>query len=682
MGIFNTIKAKLLAAFGAAAMAAAVVAYFGIEGSTQIGSSLSETGEKLVPAAILLEKMDHSVRTVFFQTRNAFIATVARDETRFKVAKERREKAWSEFDQALADYGKRTMGEEEARLWADFVAKYQTLRPINASIISALEDAELAKAREIGWKGGEPALKAMLEPFYRLKEVQAGLATKAKKAGAEAHDSIQKTVTFAATVGALATLAVGIFLTLSITRPLSQVTAAAAAISEGDIDQSIEHRSADEVGQLAESFRQLVDYLKAAAAAAEGMSRGDLSVKVVARSEGDVLSKNFAAAASALTGLLNETKSLINAAEQGELSKRGDGARFQGAYRELVQGFNRVMEAIVVPVTEASSVLERVAEGDLTIRMKGEYRGDYANIKASLNTAVKNLHDGLASVSVAVAQVASASGQIASSSQAVAQGASEQARSLADTTASLSKMADVTKANADHARNANDLASSAKEISGQGSQAMGQMTEAMEKIRTAAEGTAAIIRDINEIAFQTNLLALNAAVEAARAGDAGRGFAVVAEEVRNLALRSKEAAKKTESLINDSVSLAKHGEGVSKQVSQNLGDIVSAVTQVSEVIATIAASSEEETRGIDQLSKATAQMDQVTQQNAASSEQSSSSAEELSGQAQEMTSLVGQFRLERQGAGVGVKVSASAEPVSVTNFTPTLAARNGRPNAS
>ena len=174
----------------------------------------------------------------------------------------------------------------------------------------------------------------------------------------------------------------------------------------------------------------------------------------------------------------------------------------------------------------------------------------------------------------------------------------------------------------------------------------------MGKIRRAAEGTAAIIRDINEIAFQTNLLALNAAVEAARAGEAGRGFAVVAEEVRNLALRSKEAAKKTESLINDSVNLAKQGESVSKQVSQNLGEIVTTVTQVTEIIGTIASASVQQSQAIDQVAQAVGEMDRVTQQNAASSEESSSAAEELSGQAQEMAMMVGQFQLDRKAKAI------------------------------
>src|SRR5450755_23893 len=178
-------------------------------------------------------------------------------------------------------------------------------------------------------------------------------------------------------------------------------------------------------------------------------------------------------------------------------------------------------------------------------------------------------------------------------------------------------MAAGTKKNAENAKAANSLANNAKQSSVEGGQAMAQMTEAMNKIRTAAEGTAAIIRDINEIAFQTNLLALNAAVEAARAGEAGRGFAVVAEEVRNLALRSKEAARKTETLIGESLSLTAHGEQLSGRVNEALQDIVKSVRQVSHLVSTIADSSQEQAEGIEQSNRAMSQMDQVTQQSAA-----------------------------------------------------------------
>ena len=182
---------------------------------------------------------------------------------------------------------------------------------------------------------------------------------------------------------------------------------------------------------------------------------------------------------------------------------------------------------------------------------------------------------------------------------------------------------------------------------------MGEMTQAMSRIRGAAEGTAAIIRDINDIAFQTNLLALNAAVEAARAGEAGRGFAVVAEEVRNLALRSKEAAKKTETLIGESMQLTEQGEAISGRVHGTLGDIVSAVGKVSSIVGSIAHASQEQAEGIEQSTRAMGQMDQATQQAAANSEEASSAAEELSSQAEELASLVGQFRLTRRAARAG-----------------------------
>jgi methyl-accepting chemotaxis protein len=174
---------------------------------------------------------------------------------------------------------------------------------------------------------------------------------------------------------------------------------------------------------------------------------------------------------------------------------------------------------------------------------------------------------------------------------------------------------------------------------------MAQMIDAMVKIRAASEGTAQIIRDINEIAFQTNLLALNAAVEAARAGDAGRGFAVVAEEVRYLAQRAKEAAKKTEDLINESVSLADSGGQISQEVSGNLTEILTSVSKVAEIVAEVATASQEQSRGIEQVNAAVAEMDKVVQAAAANAEESSSAAEELASQAQELAAMVGRFHL-------------------------------------
>ncbi len=359
-----------------------------------------------------------------------------------------------------------------------------------------------------------------------------------------------------------------------------------------------------------------------------------------------------------LLSLVEELKALINAAVAGQLSKRGDAGQFKGAYKEILQGTNDLLQAVVEPLNEANEVLEVLSNNDLRARVKGSYQGDLDKLKSAINRTAEVLHDALCQVAEGTEQVSSAGHQIASSSQSVASGASEQASSLEETSSSLEEMASMTKQNADNALQANSMVQTTHKAAEEGGVSMKQMIEAMGQIKSAAEGTAAIIRDINEIAFQTNLLALNAAVEAARAGEAGRGFAVVAEEVRNLALRSKEAAAKTEALINQSVSLAGSGEGISHEVDAKLAEIVASVGKVTEIVGEIATASQEQSRGIEQVNSAVAQMDQVTQQNAANSEESSSAAQELSSQAAELQNLVGQFALNRQGSkskGVSIR---------------------------
>jgi len=215
------------------------------------------------------------------------------------------------------------------------------------------------------------------------------------------------------------------------------------------------------------------------------------------------------------------------------------------------------------------------------------------------------------------------------------------------------------KRSADNATQANSLAHTAKTAAIGGAAAMDEMTSSMGKIRTSAEGTSQIIKEINEIAFQTNLLALNAAVEAARAGEAGRGFAVVAEEVRSLALRSKEAALKTEELIKESVHQAAEGEIRSKQVNSQLSEIVGGIGKVTDIVGEITASAKELSCGIDEINKAVTDVNKVTQQNAANSEESSAAAEELSGQSEELAVMVGAFQLSNQTKATSSLLSTS-----------------------
>jgi methyl-accepting chemotaxis protein len=435
---------------------------------------------------------------------------------------------------------------------------------------------------------------------------------------------------------------------------------AEVARAVNDVQERVRHISATANNIAMGDLRELDDYR------ALGNGKGR-------RSEQDELVPAFIHMMENLQALVQDAETLAASAVEGRLDVRADASRHQGEFRRVVQGVNETLDAVMGPINEAAAVLERVAGRDLSARVMGDYRGDHARIKEALNAAVDNLDQALKQVSIASEQVASASNQISSGSQAVAQGASEQASALEEISSSLQEMASMTKQNAANAQEAQSMTDAARAAADRGVDSMRRLSEAIERIKASSDETAKIVKTIDEIAFQTNLLALNAAVEAARAGDAGKGFAVVAEEVRNLAMRSAEAAKNTANLIDESVSNAENGVTTNQEVFAQLGDINDQVRKVGEVMAEIAAASEQQSQGIDQVNSAVAEMDQVTQQNAANSEESASAAEELSGQAEELRGMVSRFSLT--GGEQSASLPPAPQPTASRKVSTSKAAR-------
>ena len=238
-------------------------------------------------------------------------------------------------------------------------------------------------------------------------------------------------------------------------------------------------------------------------------------------------------------------------------------------------------------------------------------------------------------------QVLTGTEQMISTSTALAEGAREQAAAIEETSASLEEMSSMTAQNAENAGKANTLMSKdARESFELVADKMTQMHNVVLASVQAGEETAKIIKTINEIAFQTNLLALNAAVEAARAGEAGAGFSVVAEEVRNLALRSADAAKTTEDLIADSTGKTRQASALFGQINDELSKNREIAFNVTELIGQVAVASHEQAQGIDQITHAVAEMDKVVQQNAAGAEEFAAITESIKDQIVTISDLV------------------------------------------
>lgn len=392
------------------------------------------------------------------------------------------------------------------------------------------------------------------------------------------------------------------------------------------------------------------------------ISKGDLSrleeVRGIGkRCENDKLVPAMLATMLSIQELIEESRMLVNASVNGDLNVRGNADKFEGGYKEIIEGMNKTMDAVAEPIRKASAVMDELAHGDLTVSMDGDYKGEYAKIKDSLNFVISSLNDVLNDINDAASQVAAGSGQIAEGGQELSQGATEQACSIEELTASIEEIAAQTKQNANDAGQANTLSVNAKNNAIKGNDQMKQMLDSMAEINESSANISKIIKVIDDIAFQTNILALNAAVEAARAGQHGKGFAVVAEEVRNLAARSANASKETTALIDGSIKKVEAGTKIANDTANELKNIVDEVNKVASLVEEIAEASNEQATGVAQIDKGIEQISQVVQSNSASAEESAAASEELSSQAELLKEMVEKFKLKR-----GIKARDKYEP--------------------
>lgn len=292
----------------------------------------------------------------------------------------------------------------------------------------------------------------------------------------------------------------------------------------------------------------------------------------------------------------------------------------------------------------AVQVADRVANGDLSVSIPVS-PGDATSVMANLARMQDSLATLVSKVRRNSESVATASAQIAQGNQDLSGRTEKQASALQQTAATMDELGSTVRQNADSAKQASQLAQGASAVASQGKEVVGKVVTTMQGINDSSRRIGDIISVIDGIAFQTNLLALNAAVEAARAGEQGRGFAVVASEVRSLAQRSADAAKEIKTLIGQSVQQVEQGTLLVDEAGKTMGEIVSAIRGVTDLVAEISSANVEQSTGVQQVGEAVSQMDQATQQNAALVEESAAAAESLRAQAQQLVEVVSVFKL-------------------------------------
>jgi methyl-accepting chemotaxis protein len=366
----------------------------------------------------------------------------------------------------------------------------------------------------------------------------------------------------------------------------------------------------------------------------------------------------------ASSDILHVVQAVLDGASDARVQIEGKA----GQIAVLSSAVNRLIDNVLEAVGETQGVVKFALDGDLTKRISLERKtGHFHALAVSANSLIENMMGVIQGLQETSREVQLGAEEISRGNMDLSQRTEQQACNLEETASSMEEMTATVKNNAENAVQANRLAAAARDQAERGGEVVGSAVAAMGQINAASKKIADIIGVIDEIAFQTNLLALNAAVEAARAGEQGRGFAVVATEVRNLASRSAAAAKEIKALIHDSVTKVNEGTQFVDASGKVLGEIVTAVKKVTDVVAEIAASSREQALGIEQVNQAMTSMDSTTQQNSALVEQASAAAQALNEQANNLSELIAPYQ-------VGLAPLRAASMPFSTSVPPSIAA--------
>ncbi|WP_137154619.1 methyl-accepting chemotaxis protein [Rhizobium sp. FKL33] len=614
-----TIKAKLALAFTLTILLSCAMATVAIFNLSSLNSSVVDIVEGPATNLRMSSHLKEDVYASIRDEKNA-ILTAKPEKIREYVAG---------INQNRDDIEKilRTLDAESNPMIREAVADFRDVLPnwvakqdqiLTLATMNTTESK--TRAETLSMEEGYEATRKVLAVLEKLDE---HIATdlKGTETGANELYAESKIALIAAVAaGVLLSVGIAVWIALGVSRGLARVKHAADAVAIGDLNNTVEVATNDEIKDLVDTINIMTGNLRATATIADRIAAGDLSVEPKPLSDKDTL--GFAM--KNMVGNLSQTSSVATLIGQGDLSvdvkPLSDADTLGIAMRSMVRNLR-----------QTARIADQIANGDLTVKPKPQSDRDVLGL--ALEAMVSRLRGVVSDSLSASLNVSSGSQQLSASSEQVSQGATEQAAAAEEASASMEQMAANIKQNADNAAQTEKIArQSAKDAENSG--------DAVNRAVAAMQTIAQKIGIVQEIARQTDLLALNAAVEAARAGEHGKGFAVVASEVRKLAERSQSAAAEISDMSSDTVKAA-------QEAGDMLSRLVPDIRKTAELVAEISAACREQDIGASQINQAIQQLDQVTQQNSSAAEEMAATSEELAAQSEELQNSIAFFQVEQ-----------------------------------
>ena len=427
--------------------------------------------------------------------------------------------------------------------------------------------------------------------------------------------------------------ALGLLFSRTITKPITRLTDTMDALAKGDLE--VEVRGADRT-----------DELGAMARAVEVFRENGQKVAQLTEAEAAQVLANQAERARMMESLQRAFGDVVDAAISGDFSKRVEAEFADAELNTLARSVNSLVETVDRGLGETGEVLSALADTNLTRRVRGDYEGAFARLKADTNAVAEKLGEIVGQLRQTSSALKTATGEILSGANDLSERTTRQAATIEETSATMEQLAATVLQNAANAEAASKQAKAVSATAEEGGKVMSEATEAMDRITASSGKISNIIGLIDDIAFQTNLLALNASVEAARAGDAGKGFAVVAVEVRRLAQSAASASADVKVLIEQSANEVKGGSRLVADAAAKLSGMLGAIRDNTAALEAISRDSRNQASAIDEVNVAVRQMDEMTQHNAALVEETNAAIEQTEAQATELDHIVDVFTID------------------------------------